>query len=174
MSSRTIIWVGESWRNDLSNSRALLGQSKTMAVCVFCFVWYCFLLSRARGLVNRAEIYTHKAATVLLITHIIYWSIGVVLHVEVETTTLSTRLSRKLNRHLRFSANVICEEAMQHSSTLRTPTLANCYIVVSCPRKMHQYALAFFTLYFIFVSFLFVPVQHSWFKWRSAQNDMNI
>ena len=100
-----------------------------------------FLLSR--GLVNRAEIFTHKAATVLLITHIVYWSIGVVLHVEVETTTLSTRLSRKLNRHLRFSANVICEEAMQHSSTLRTPTLVSYYIVVSCPRKMRQFSLIY-------------------------------
>ena len=57
------------------------------AVCVFFFVWYCFLA--LRGLMNRAETRTHKAATLLLIMHmnyaymnnIIYWSMGVVLHV---------------------------------------------------------------------------------------------
>ena len=70
----------------------------------FFFVWYCFLLSR--GLVSRAEIYTHKAATLLLITHInlfffFYWSIGVVLHVNVEAT-LSTRLCSDLNKDTKY------------------------------------------------------------------------
>ena len=143
MSSRTIIWVGESWRNDLSNSRALLGQSKTRAVCVFCFVWYCFLLSRARGLVNRAEIYTHKAATVLLTTHIIYWSISVVFHVKVETTSLSTRLCSELNKDTKYFRPMWFMKKPAFVYAENSDSRVSYYIVVSCPRKMHQYASSF-------------------------------
>jgi len=91
-----LTWAGESWRNDLSNGRALLRDNPKQAVCVFFFVWYCFPLSR--WLVNRAEIYTHKAAILLLITHINLSFFALL----VETTSLSTRLSPDLNKATKY------------------------------------------------------------------------
>ena len=160
----TLMCVGECWRNYLSNSRALLRDHPKQGVCVF---W----ASQSCGNIYSQSCYTlvdHAYKSLFFLN----WSIGVVLHVKVETTTLSTRLANWTKTPSIFGQRILWRN--QRSSSLRTPTLVNDYIVLSCPIKLHQYALSFFKSYYIFVSFWFVPVQHSWFKWRSVQNDMII
>ena len=110
----------------------------------FFFVWYCLLLSRR--LVNRAEIYTHKVATLLLITHINLFFFF--------TGRLASCYMLKLKQHCLqdciaiwiktpsiFGQRILWRS--QHSSTPRSPTLKSYYIVVLSPRNMHQYASSF-------------------------------
>ena len=164
------MWAGVSWRNDLSNSRALLRDNPYFALygigsCshVGWSIVRKYILTKLRhscwSRIENLFFFTGRLASC-------YMSKLKQQSCRQDSVADWTKTPSIFGQRILWRN--------QHSSTLRTPTLANCYIVVLCPRKMHQYALGFFKLYFIFVSFLFVPVQHSWFKWRSAQSDMNI